>query len=431
MNSPDENRLRDSLAAAADEVETAGDFSGPAIRLARRRRRTALVASGAAAAVVLVAGAGVAAWGDGLGPRPAPSPTLLPATRTLAPVTPSPSPTASATPTSSATPTRSVAPPVKPTPARTPLTLGELWALDGTIHVNGRTVRLAGNQVVSDLAGLSDGRLLVRVGPARSYDGRYVVMDTTGRVRADLGSRGVDGAVTDGSLIALANPDRTGGSTVVDTRGRKVASGPATENPTDLADGWVLLVDPDTQKARLWDPRTGSKLALPTGTRRLSDDGRRAMGSTDAAPEGERCWFVVDLTTSTPRKVLERCGDDENPEGFAAGEISPDGRWLLGSSYTDGGFYFRMAVADARTGEVVVGRATHGDGVAGWTWEFTPSGKILFSRNTARPASPAVRNDLVRCTVRLVCTQVGKDVTLADAGGGLTYPRYVVGELAP
>jgi len=223
---------------------------------------------------------------------------------------------------------------------------------------------------------------------------------------------------------------------VLDTDGRQVAKRDVgTARPSRPVDGRITLVTnphdySDDGQSELWDVATGAVTSLPGGSRGLSADGRYAMGVTghpfQLPEERNACWFLVELTRSSSVKSLERCGD-ANPEFFAPYELSPDGRWLLGESFTDGGFFYRLAVVDARDGHVVIGRTT-GDAGLGWTWAFDADGEtFLLSRNPSDPPYPALLNDLVRCTLDMECTEVAAPVsTIAD--GALTLPRYVVGE---
>lgn len=422
MTTHDEQQLRDALQDRAGAVETPGDFVGAAIGLARRRRRRAVAAGGVATVLVLGGAAGVATWARGpVDPRPAP----VPATRVSESPSPTPSPVGSSSPTPTSTPTASSPTPTstageEPPPVTT--TTAAPWALDGTVHVGDRTVELPSGRVVADLAALEDGRVLVLSSPAAGAAGRWLVLDDGGDVVADLGTGDVGTARTDGRIVATQSTPQ-GRIVVSDTRGRRLATHAGPAAPTGVAAGRVVLAGTD-DSAVLWDPASGDEVSLPDGSRRFSADGRFVLGTTGFGMPGEpRCWFTVDLRRSTTTKTLERCGGS-NPGSFAARDRSPDGRHLLGSLVSDGGYVDRIGVVDARTGAPVGGNADD----TGWSWAFDgDDGEILFSRNASDGNGPALRNELVRCSVTLRCTQVAKSVALTDGGNGVTAPRYVVG----
>ncbi len=413
--SSEEKQLREMLRERAEAVEATGDFTGPAVALAGRRRRRVVVAS-VAAGVVAVAGVGVATWAVAGPEVPAP----VPATRTSTTAPPSASPTS--TPTTTPTPSESSTP--TPPPPATPSTP---YALDGTIHVGDRTLEVAAGRVVTDLDLLDRGRVLVRVQrPGDHASGRWQILDGDGGVVADLGVADVGSAGADGRTVVLQEVTAVGDVRAYDDGGRLLASRSGTDVvPTAAARGRVVLRGQTASS--LWDVATGTVTSLPAGTRGLTLDGRHGMGTTGANPEDEQCWFLVDLGRGST-KTLERCGA-QNPVDFEPRRISRDGRWILGTTSTDGGFYEQLAVVDARDGSVVVDHRSHGLAVNGWSAEFDSSADtFLFSRNASDPPYPALRNDLVRCTVDLVCTSVGKGVTLVDDGSGYTRPRYVVAQ---
>ncbi len=415
--SSEEKWLREMFRERAGSVEATGDFTGPAVALAGRRRRRAAVAA-VAAGVVAVAGVGVATWAVAGPEVPAP----VPATRTTAPPSPSPSasspsPSATASPTSTPTPSESSTP--TPAPPSTP------YALDGTVHLGDGTLDVAAGRVVTDLGLLDGGRVLVRVQrPGDRTSGRWQILDGDGGVVASLGAADIGLAGADGRTVVLQTVTAVGDVLAYDDGGRLLRSRSGTDVvPTAAVGGRVVLSG--QAASSLWDVATGTTTSLPAGTRWLTPDGRHGMGTTGADPEDEQCWFLVDLSRGST-KTLERCGA-QNPVDFEPHRLSADGRWILGATSTDGGFYEKLAVADARDGSVVVDHRSHGSAVNGWSAEFDGSADtFLFSRNASDPPDPALRNDLVRCTVELVCTSVGKGVALVDDGSGYTGPRYVV-----
>jgi hypothetical protein len=338
----------------------------------------------------------------------------------------------------SATPVPSGSPSPTPTEAAPPATP---YALDDTIHVGSRTVTVPEGRVTA-LAVLAEDRLLVRTAPeGERSPQRWLILAADGAVVADLGQVPIATASTDGTMIVVKDDLTTGPVRVLDTDGRQVAKRDVgSARPSRAVGGRVVLVTyshdySKDDQSELWDVATGAVTPLPDGSRRLSADGRFVMGVTGRplAPvehKGRLCWFLVDLARSTSATSIERC-DDANPEIFSPYELSPDGRWLLGESFSDGGFFYGLAVVDARDGHVVVGTwTTAGAAVNGWTWAFDAAGEtFLFSRNPSDPPYPALRNDLVRCTVDMECTEVGAPLsTIPVDGGALTLPRYVVGE---
>jgi hypothetical protein len=343
----------------------------------------------------------------------------------------------------SATPAPSASPAGAPSPSPTEAARPETpYALDDTIHVGSRTVTVPEGRVTA-LAALAQDRLLVRTAPeGERMPQRWLVLAADGAVVADLGQVPIALASTDGTMVVVKGDLTTGPVRVLDTDGRQVATRDVgSARPSRPVDGRVVLVTYSQDSSRddqseLWDVATGSVTPLPDGSRRLSADGRFALGVTGRplAPvehKGRLCWFLVGLTRSTSATSIERC-DDANPEIFSPYELSPDGRWVLGESFSDGGFFYRLAVVDARDGHVVVGRtiAGYSDAVNGWSWAFDADGDtFLFSRNPSDPPFPALRNDLVRCTLDLECTEVGAPLsTIPVDGGALTLPRYVVGQ---
>lgn len=245
-----------------------------------------------------------------------------------------------------------------------------------------------------------EGRTIKALGPG----GFYVVSRDGERVLAKSGlSTNIVVLAPDGSVIAQRTDDR---------------------EPAAIVGDHAYLNGPDSSLE--WNVRTGETRTLPGHLVAVSDDRTRGALRWDLdTAEGQTpgCWAVVDLTSASFPKLIERCGEQDNPMYFMPDSFSSSGTYLVGSNFIDGGYWFSAAVVRVADGRMIVG-TNHN--ASGWTWRLSDDEKtLLISRNTSTPVSPATENTLQSCTLELECTELAPALPLNETQV-VPAPRYVV-----
>ncbi len=394
--SPNETDLRARLHDEAERVDAVGDFASAAIALERRRghRRAAAIVATAFVAVAAVAVPLGVAHQRGSAPPPS-----VPAS------SPNPSPTA----------TR-------------PL----VYALDDTIRVGDKVIRLPKWTGVENLAVLSNGGFLLQshltVGASTS---EMTLLSPGGKVVRQLGSSGFYAVSPDGTRV-VAQDGQTMKVVVVSPDGTVLASRPNGGEAVAIVGDHVYLRSSQGTTSVEWNYVTGQTRTLRGSVAAVSADGTRAAlqwiaDSADGV--GSFCWAVADLTDPRFRTLIEQCGSKGNPNQFEPLAFSGDGSYLVGMNNLDTGNengWLSAAVVRVSDGAMVLG----GKGarmVAGWTWRLDDDRTLLISRDPSPPKT--TQNTLQRCTLELSCSELGPRLPLLDPSTGA--PRYVVPRTVP
>ncbi|MBC9823963.1 hypothetical protein [Terrabacter sp. MAHUQ-38] len=422
-----EHELQNLLRQQADRVDVPGDFAPVAIAARRRSRRNRAVLGSAAAVAVIAVGV-PAVWSSRSGPSPVPALTTS-TTSVLSPsssVPTTPATTPPTTPAGTDSPDPSA---TNPPPTGAVATRENTYALDDTIRVADTALQLEKGTVVENLTVLANGGFVLQshmsTGPSNS---EMELLSPAGRRVTNLGLSGTYAVSPDGTRV-LAK------SGAADTLVVYAPDGSVVGQRTDAREvaaivGDVAYLNGDASRGSLeWNVVTGATKELPAHVVAVSRDRTQAalqwFVATDAMDE--ICWAVVDLTSPSFPKTVEKCGPDENPTMFMPGAFSSRGTYLVGSHYIDGGDWFIPGVVRVSDGTVELGWTNDRAPIlSGWTWHLDDDeSTLLVSRNTSDPPSPARRNTLQRCTLSMDCTDVRPTVNLADKGGS-TQPRYVV-----
>ncbi|KAL6840302.1 hypothetical protein ACP4OV_030112 [Aristida adscensionis] len=117
-----------------------------------------------------------------------------------------------------------------------------------------------------------------------------------------------------------------------------------TENNSHVTpQGWVFLHEPDTRRARLWDPRSGDTVALPPTDDDLPESRKCCIS---AAPTAAAPCVVVILHLAEPRLLYCRVGDSRwTAHGYDIGCVDlpyppPKRRVIREAAAMGGKFYF-------------------------------------------------------------------------------------------
>jgi hypothetical protein len=423
--SPNELDLRQTLQEDASRIDAPGDFAAAAIGLERRRtrRRTTLTA---AAAVVAAAVVPVLFWSPsgpngGLAPATSPSATVSP-TPSATP-TPSVSKTADPVPTTPAQPTTEAAPSTAAPAVATPK---NTYALDDTIIVDGRVIRLERGTVVSKLSVLSNGGFVLESQLGENPTEIEILSPAGKTIKAVSREGGSYVTARDGSIV-VSETRFEGPVVVLSPEGTELARRSGAGSPVAVVGEYVYLGGETAEQTTEWNYATGETRELPRYISAISEDRTRAALSWPVPnQEGyDRCWAVVDLAKAALPTLIERCGQRENPQIFMPDSFSADGTYLVGNKYVDGGYWFIPAVYRASDGKDMLG-GTPQKPISGWSWRLDDDeASIVISRNTASDVTvePA-KNALQRCTLDMACTTLQQELPLADTLG--MQPRYIV-----
>lgn len=412
---PNELDLRRTLQEDASRIDAPGDFAAAAIGLDRRRtrRRTTLTAAAAAIAAAVVP---ILFWSPsgptgGLAPATNPSASVSATPSATAPVTPAPTATTPAQPTTDA--------PATATPEN-------IYALDDTLVVAGRTLPLEKGTAVETLSVLSNGGFLLQshmtTGASQS---EIEILDSGGNTVTALGSSGMYAVSADGSRVLVRNgeDDRM---RVFDPNGKAIAERRDNRMPAAIVGDFAYLNADSSQPGLEWNYVTGETRDVPSHIAAVSNDRTRAaLQWFEPTVDGmdSVCWAVADLTKSDFPRLIERCGPEDNPTGFMPNAFSKTGTYLVGSKYIDGGHWFIPAVFRASDGEDMLG-GTEQKPISGWTWRLSDDEtSLLISRNTAGDvfADPA-QNTVQTCSLAMECTEVLPELPITQE----SQARYTV-----
>ena len=421
--SPNELDLRQTLQEDASRIDAPGDFAAAAIGLDRRRsrRRTTLTAAAAAIAAVVVP---ILFWSPS-----GPTGGLAPATSPSASVSATPSATVSATPTPSATKTSD---PVPTTPAapttEVPVTatVQNTYALDDTVVVDGRVIKLESGTVVTKFSVLSNGGFVLESQLGDNPTEIEILSPTGKTIKAVSREGGSYLTSRDGSIV-VSETRFEGPVVVLSPDGTELGRRSGAGSPVAVVGEYVYLGGETAEQTTEWNYVTGETRELPRYITAVSEDRTRAALSWPVPnQEGyDRCWAVDDLTKAGFPKLIERCGRDENPQVFMPGAFSAGGTYLVGQKYVDGGYWFIPAVYRTIDGKDMLG-GTPQQPISGWSWRLDDNEAFIdISRNTASDVTTGqARNTLQRCTLDMACTTLQPELPLTDSLG--MQPRYIV-----
>lgn len=417
--SPSEMDLRATLRDEAERIDTPGNFAAAAMAIEHRARRRRVTA-GALGGVLALAVAAPLVYSS-MTPE---STQPVPATSTTAPeaTTPAPTPsdsTATTMPSPTASPTGSA------TSAPAAATPATAYALDDTIRVGDRVIGLAKGTVVENLAVLANGGFVLQSHMATgSSNSEIELLSPEGRVIKALGMSGFYVVSRDGTRILVKSGTSTA-VVVLAPDGTVVGQRTDSREPAAVVGEFAYLNGPESSLE--WNVRTGQTRTLPGHLVAVSDDRTRGalqweVDNADGMSPG--CWAVVDLASQSFPKLLEKCGEKDNPMYFMPGSFSRNGTYLVGSNFIDGGYWFSAGVVQVSDGTMVVGT---GHNASGWSWRLEDDEQtLLISRNTSTPLSPTTHNALQRCTLSMECTNVQPELELDQTEGPVPGPRYVV-----
>ena len=309
-----------------------------------------------------------------------------------------------------------------------------VWSVGKTVHRDGRTFTLEVGDTWQYLP-LAGGNGLVIDG-ANDTERTVSLVGPDGTVRRELARIpashvGVSSAASaDGSTVALYafNPSGSKDNDAViyawDSTGRELGHKSNLVHTAHLA-GWygdrVFLGNRTSGHSYTWD--------FATNTIDNYYDGA-SFGTVNAAgfaaafkPTGEGftgCTEILDVTGTTAKVLSTHCGDFQS---FGPSVLSPDGRFLAGSSaYQDGFAATVVRVLDTRTGRVVLEVANAVlDGrtgpvvpdVAFLNFGFTRDGSLALDVLKSEGASGSVQV-LGRCTLDGACQRFTDEVETPD-----------------
>ena len=414
--SPNEMDLRATLQQDANRIDAKGDFAAAAIGIERhrRRRRTAITAAAAALVAAVVP---FLVWSPG-----GPTGSLAPATNPTAPsVTGSASPTPSAT--GSGTPS-----PSAPTATPSLATAENTYALDDTIVVDGRVIKLERGTKVGKFSVLSNGGFVLE-SQLGDNPSELEILGPDGRTVKSVSKLGGSYVMSRDGNVVVAETKFNGPVVVLAADGTELKRRPAPatpEAPVAIVGEFVYFGGQEAEHTTEWNYVTGATRQLPRYITAVSED--RTLAALDwPAPNQEgydSCWAVMDLTKSGFPKLIERCAPKDNPELFQPREFSTNGTYLVGGKYIDGGFWFIPAVYRVSDGKDMLG-GTSENPISGWSWRLADDeASIVISRNTSAPLSPPKSNTLQRCSLSMQCTEIAPQLPILSEV--VVDARYVV-----
>jgi hypothetical protein len=374
----DERELRALLHRRADGVDLRGDFAPVAVTQRRRDVRRRGVA-GAVAAAAVVAVAVPTLWSaQGPGPSPAPAlPTSTGLTSSTSPGSLAPSPS-TASGTSTSTPSPTSPPGATPTadsdakPARAiELAFGPTtgspevaYVVGGTLHDNGRTVKLPVATGIQSVAHLADDRLLIHA-PVQGRATSTWVVGRGGEVVKRLTDVQDVTASADGTRFTTV--DSAGVIRLLDPSGALVAS-IGTASPNTSVSGFfgptAFFTHLDASGAvstRSWQTQTGAIAEVTAGRFQAVDEasGVALLYPNQGYDPANTCYALYDLRSRATR--WSSCGSFA-PSGFGAG-----GGVVVGPEVADGAGATTFKMADATDGRIVAKvRLTGGSWSPAW-----------------------------------------------------------------
>lgn len=353
-----ERELRAMLNRQADSVDVRGEFAAVAVSRRRRevRTRTALAGVAAAAAVAVA----VPALWSAQGPGPSPAPALPTSTGPTS-GTGTGSPTAApSTPTAqSPTPT---APPATADSDAAPATTMELafgpangspdvaYIVGGTLHDNGRTVKLPVSTGIQSAARLAGDRLLVHA-PADGRTTSTWVVGPGGEIVTRLSGVQDVRASADGTRFVTV--DSAGLMHLLDPSGAVVAS-LATGSPNTSASGFdgstVFFTRADAGgrvSTRAWSTDTGAVTDVTDGRFQAVDEdaGLALLYPNQGYDPANTCYGLFDLRSRSTR--WWSCGS------FAPSHFGAGGTVVVGPEVADGAGTTTFRMADVTAGRIV------------------------------------------------------------------------------
>jgi len=417
--SPTENELRSTLQRDADHIDATGDFAAAAIGIERhrRRRRTAITAAAAALVAAVVP---FLVWSPG-----GPTGSLAPATNPTASASPTATPTPSAT--GSTTPSTPSATATTATPS--PANAENTYALDDTIVVDGRVIKLERGTRIGRFSVLSNGGFVLE-SQMGDNPSEIEILSPTGKTVRSVSTRGGSYAMSRDGTVVAAETKFQGPVVVLSADGTELTRRPASTPPAApvaVVGEFVYLAGQQAEHTTEWNYVTGETRDLPRFVTAVSED--RGLAALDwPAPNQDgydNCWAVVDLTKADFPTLIERCAPKDNPGLFKPREFSSNGTYLVGEKYIDGGFWFIPAVYRVSDGQDML-PGTRQQPVSGWSWRLTDDeSSIVISRNSvADPYRDAPRNTLQRCSLDLVCTEIAPQLPIVS--DVVVDARYVV-----
>ena len=265
--------------------------------------------------------------------------------------------------------------------------LGNAFAASGLFAVTlaGRQRPLVRLPVGATLVDLSrDGRALVKIGKQSKGIRSRRAGDSDERDLSWL-DWGLVADLSQDGMTLLFSEGGTGGGIGRSTYLRKTDGTP----PVRLGEGTAVALSPDGLWALALRGTSGPVrlLALPTGAGepKFLTDERMSCSSASFFPDGKRVLMVGAVAGEKPRLYALRLADGAltpitNP-GVEGTKISPDGRWLLGSS---GGLYalYPMDGGPPRT----IPGLTRDDEPIDWS----DDGGSIYVRRDFQPDNPDV-----------------------------------------
>ncbi|HET8987080.1 MAG TPA: hypothetical protein VFN43_01095 [Humibacillus sp.] len=360
----DERELRGMLQRRAGTVEVPGDFAPAAVTRRRRDVRTKAVIGAVAAAVVAVAVPTLwSAQGPGPSPAPAlptstlltsPSPTGSPEPTGSTPPSPTPSETASPTPSAGPAPTHNSD--ARPT-STTELAFGALsgspdvaYVVGGTVHDNGRTVKLPVSTGIRSVAHLAGDRFVVHA-PAENRATSTWVVGSNGAVIKRLTD--VQDVVVSADGSRWVTVDGKGVLRLLDPSGVLLDS-LATDSPNTTASGFfgetvyfTRLDDAGRVSTRAWRTDTGATADVTAGRFQAVHEGTGLAllyPNQDYDPS-HTCYGIYDLRSAGVR--WWSCGS------FAPSHFGAGGAVVVGPEVADGAGATTFKMADVQEGRVV------------------------------------------------------------------------------
>jgi hypothetical protein len=296
-----------------------------------------------------------------------------------------------------------------------------VWSVGKTVHRDGSTFALevgdawqyvplaGGNGLGIDGADFSD-RTVSLVAP----DGT-VVRELATIPASHYGMSSA--ASADGSRVAIYafNPNGPKGNDAViyawDSTGRELGHKSNLVHTAHLAgwyDGRIFLGNRTSGHSYLWDFATNTIDNYYNGG---------SFGTVGAAgfasaftPTGEGftgCTEILDVTGTTAEVLSTHCGDFQ---AFGPSALSPDGRYLAGSTaYQDGFAASNVRVLDTRTGRVVLEVKDE----AFMNFGFTSGGSLALDVLKSEGVRGSVQV-LARCTVDGACQRFTDEVETPD-----------------